>query len=217
LRRSKRGLAFLATVVNNPVGTVMRFAFGLAIALGLTFPIAGMAFRQQDPSAPAAPVEQAPAETTAAAGKKAPESVAKEKSDAGSANSGPANGGSASNGSASGSTKSRQRTATAPDGAPRKIVVRKGGATEPAAQIAPDLAPAEAVRQRQNAEQWLGSTDLQLKQLAGRTLSAQQQETVGQIRNYMNGVRSALQEGDVQRANTLAEKAHLLADDLVRH
>ena len=96
-------------------------------------------------------------------------------------------------------------------------MVRKGGATEPAAQIAPDLAPAEAVRERQNAERLLSSTDGELKQLAGRTLNAQQQETVGQIRNYMNGVRSALQEGDVQRANTLAEKAHLLADDLVRH
>jgi hypothetical protein len=199
-------------VVNNSVGTVMRFAFGLAIALGLSFPVAGMALRQQDPAAPAAPVEQAPAETTAAAGKKAPENVAKEKLDAGSASAG-----STSSGSARGSTKSRQRTSSAPDGAPRKIVVRKGGATEPAAQIAPDLAPAEAVRERQNAERLLSSTDGELKQLAGRTLNAQQQETVGQIRNYMNGVRSALQEGDVQRANTLAEKAHLLADDLVRH
>jgi len=40
---------------------------------------------------------------------------------------------------------------------------------------------------------------------------------VGQIRNYMVGARSALQEGDLWRANTLAQKAHLLADDLVKH
>ena len=63
----------------------------------------------------------------------------------------------------------------------------------------------------------LSSTDAQLKQLEGRTLDAQRQQTVMQIRNYVEGARSALQEGDVSRASTLAEKAHLLADDLVKH
>ena len=57
----------------------------------------------------------------------------------------------------------------------------------------------------------------ELKQLAGRALDARQQETVGQIRNYMDGARSALHEGDVRRAGTLAQKAHLLAEDLVKH
>jgi hypothetical protein len=53
--------------------------------------------------------------------------------------------------------------------------------------------------------------------LTGSTLDAKQQETVGQIRNYMEGVRSALKEGDVRRANTLAQKAHLLSEDLLKH
>jgi hypothetical protein len=75
----------------------------------------------------------------------------------------------------------------------------------------------EAARERQNAQQLLSSTDDQLKRLADRALEAQQQETVAQIRNYMNGARGALQDGDVSRASTLAEKAHLLADDLLRH
>jgi hypothetical protein len=79
------------------------------------------------------------------------------------------------------------------------------------------MTPAEAARQRQNAEQLLGSTGEQLKQLSGRALSALQQETVAQIRNYMDGARSALQQGDLRRASTLAEKAHLLADDLAKH
>jgi hypothetical protein len=114
-------------------------------------------------------------------------------------------------------TKHRKRTTPAPDSGPRRIVVREGGASEPAAQIVPGMPPAEAARQRQNAENLLGSTGDQLKQLAGRTLDAQQQETVGQIRNYMEGARAALKEGDVQRASTLAEKGHLLADDLVKH
>jgi len=56
---------------------------------------------------------------------------------------------------------------------------------------------------------------MRLKPLTGRTLDERQAETLGQIRNYMTGARSALQEGDVRRASTLAEKAHLLADDLI--
>jgi hypothetical protein len=142
-------------------------------------------------------------------GKKAVESVAKGKTNAGAVSTGPA----------SGASQRRKHTPPppAPEGAPRKIVVREGGAKEPAAQIAPGMTPVEATRQRHNAEQWLASADDQLKQLAGRALDARQQEMAGQIRNYMDGARSALKEGDVHRANTLAEKAHLLAEDLVRH
>jgi hypothetical protein len=220
----------------------MRLTCGLAIVLWLSFPAAGMAAWPQDaagsansdeqtpatPAAPAentpaqqvpappapaeksraesAPAEQVPAETPAAAEQKAPESVARKKM-----------GASASGTSAGGTRKRRKRAAPAPDGNPRKVVVREGGAVEPAAQIAPGMTPAEATRQRRNAERLLGSTDDQLKQLAGRTLDARQQETVGQIRNYTDGAHSALKEGDVRRASTLAEKAHLLAEDLVKH
>jgi outer membrane biosynthesis protein TonB len=113
--------------------------------------------------------------------------------------------------------KRRKHSSRAVPGSPRKVVVREGGASEPAAQIAPGMSPAEAVHQRQNAERWLGSTDEQLRQLSTRTLDARQQETVGQIHNYMDGARSALKEGDVGRASTLAQKAHLLSDDLIKH
>ena len=222
----------------------MRLACGLAIALWLSSPAAGRASWQHDPAGsangagqapgpPAAPTENAPAEKSPAptekpqtenapaeqvpaetapaapanpqapaAGKTAPESTAKEKTVAG---------------PATGSRRRRKRAASAPNDAPPKIVVREGGASEPAALIAPGMTPAEATRQRHNAEQLLGSIDDKLKRLTGRTLDAKQQETVGQIRNYMEGVRSALKEGDVRRANTLAQKAHLLSEDLVKH
>ncbi len=175
-----------------------------------------------------APAEQAPAETTPAAPanpptpaaeKKEPDSEAKQKQerDTDSAGGPSTRGTSPSGKSSNGTRKRRKRTVPAPAGAPRKIVVREGGATEPAEQIVPGMTPAEATRQRHNAEQLLSSTDDQLQQLAGRTLDARQQETTGQIRNYMDGARSALKEGDLRRASTLAEKAHLLADDLVKH
>jgi hypothetical protein len=95
--------------------------------------------------------------------------------------------------------------------------VREGGAIEPTAQIAPGLAPQEAGQQRQNTEELLRLTEESLKQLAGRTLDSPRQETVAQIHNYVDGARSALKDGDTQRAHTLALKAHLLADDLLKH
>ncbi len=204
----------------------MQFVCRLAIALCVSFPAAVMAAGQQDPADSAtpagqaqarpaprenAPAEQAPAEAppaapanpqTPPAGKTAPENVAKEKTDTG---------------SAMRVRKRRKRASSAPNGAPHKTVVREGGASEPAAQIAPGMTPAEATRQRHNAEQLLGATDDKLKRLTGRPLNAKQQEAVAQIRNYMDGARSALKEGDVRRANTLAQKAHLLSEDLVRH
>jgi hypothetical protein len=191
----------------------MRLACGLKIALWLSFTITGMACVQQEPNSagqtPAPPdsAEQAPPKSAPAAESKAPESPPQEKTSVGSAGVG----------SASVTPKRRKHTATAPNSGPRKIVVREGGASEPAAQIVPGIPPAEAIRQRQNAERSLDATGKQLTQLAGRALDAQQQETVGQIRNYMEGARTALKEGDVQRASTLAEKGRLLAQDLMKH
>jgi hypothetical protein len=174
------------------------------------------------------PAEQGPPETTPAAPanpptppaeKKEPDREVKqeEKMGAGSAVESSTPGTSPSGKSSNGTRKRRKHTPSAPSGAPRRVVVREGGATEPAEQIVPGMTPVEATRQRQNAEQWLASTGDQLKQLAERKLDARQQDTVGQIRNYMDGARAALKEGDVRRASTLAQKAHLLTEDLVKH
>lgn len=99
---------------------------------------------------------------------------------------------------------------------PRKRVVRHGGALEPTAQIAPDMPQEEAIRQRQKAEEMLVATEDRLRLLGARTLDPQQQETVTQIRNYVEKARSTLKDGDTQRGHTLALKAYLLADDLVK-
>jgi|SRR5271168_3440997 len=198
--------------------TSFRFAVALCLSLAHLNSPAFAADRQESAGAPPAaaqiqspatpkessPAEQAPAQTAPmppGAEKTAPPATAKK----------------AGTSSTTVARKRRKRPAAAPDGAPKKIVVREGGASEPDAQIEPDITPAEAARKRQNAMQLLGSADFDLKLLAGRTLDADQQETVGQIRNYMDGVRTALKEGDVGRANTLAEKAHLLAEDLAKH
>lgn len=95
--------------------------------------------------------------------------------------------------------------------------MRHGGVDEPTAQIVTGLAPEEANRQRQHAEQLLRSTDETLRGADLRAFDALQEETVSQIHNYMEGAHLALKEGDISRGETLAMKAGLLADDLVRH
>lgn len=202
----------------------MRFVRQFAIAVCLSIAAAGTTTERQEPAAPAP--SSGPAQTPTAAKESvpvdqvppdAPPDSANSQTLAGVEKTGEAPKKKINTSSTTSTRKRHKHPVPAPDGTPRKVVVREGGASEPASQIAPDISPAEAVRQRQNAEQLLGSTDEQLKRLAGRTFDAERQETVGQIRNYMDDARSALKEGDVGRANTLAQKAHLLADDLVKH
>ena len=104
-----------------------------------------------------------------------------------------------------------------PPKAPRKVVVREGGASEPAAQIVTGMSVEEASSERRETEKFLDAAEENLKRVAGRTLDAQQQETISQIHNYLEHARSALKEGDISRGHTLALKANLLADDLVKH
>lgn len=106
---------------------------------------------------------------------------------------------------------------TLPTGVPRKIVVREGSTPEPTAQIVPGLTEEQAKRQRQVTEGLLDSTERSLRRLGGRTLSGDQQETVGQVRSFIAGAHSALERGDTQRARNLAQKAYLLSDDLMKH
>lgn len=103
------------------------------------------------------------------------------------------------------------------DGEPHKVVVHQGSVSEPRVQILPGLTEEEASHQRESAEQLLGAADTHLKELAARTLNLNQQGLTVQIRQYMDGARSALKESDFQRAHTLALKAYLLSDDLVKH
>lgn len=96
-------------------------------------------------------------------------------------------------------------------------MVREGGAEEPAVQIVTGLPAEEASSERREAEKFLDAADENLKRVAGRSLDALQQETISQIHNYVERARSALREGDISRGHTLALKANLLADDLVKH
>jgi len=98
---------------------------------------------------------------------------------------------------------------------PAKIIVRQGGITEQSIQLAGSSAGDEATQKRNAANRMLATTDENLKKIAGRQLSAPEQDSVSQIRQFVSQSKSALAAGDLERAQTLAWKAKLLSDDLV--
>lgn len=104
-------------------------------------------------------------------------------------------------------------TSPAQDCPPPKIVVRQGGTEEPSIQLA---GSEQASQKRAAANQMLGSTEANLRKIAGLQLSDVQKGTVVQIRQFVNQSKAALAEGDVERGNTLAWKAQLLSEDLVQ-
>ncbi len=70
--------------------------------------------------------------------------------------------------------------------------------------------------QRDATNQLLGSTEENLKKISGQQLSAAQQDTVTQIRQFMAQSKAAVTDGDMERARTLAWKAETLSEDLVK-
>lgn len=99
---------------------------------------------------------------------------------------------------------------------PEKIIVRHGGTAEPSIQLAGGPGGDAAAQKRNAANQMLGSTETNLKKIAGIELSPEQQDTVSQIRQFVDQSKAALAAGDLERGQTLAWKAQVLSADLVK-
>jgi hypothetical protein len=106
--------------------------------------------------------------------------------------------------------------ATPATGTPTKTVVRNGSAADPTVDLSPAPGPQEASR-AQAYNQLLATTDANLQKISGRQLSPDQQDTVKQIKSYMEQAKGAAKDGDVQRAYNLAVKANLLSAELAGH
>lgn len=108
-------------------------------------------------------------------------------------------------------------TASAPTPCPPpKVVVQQGGASEPSVQLAGGPPGGQASHARDTAKQMLGSTEANLKKIAGRQLTPNQQDMVNQIHQFMDQSKTAVDAGDLERARTLAWKAQLLSEELVK-
>lgn len=62
----------------------------------------------------------------------------------------------------------------------------------------------------------LSATDMNLKKLDGKKLTASQQDMVNQVRQFMQQAKGAVATGDTERARTLAWKAQLLSEEVVK-
>ncbi len=97
-----------------------------------------------------------------------------------------------------------------------KVVVRNGGAKDESAQLAPAMTEEQEQHSRESTTRLLTTTDANLKGVAGRELTPAQQGLLNQIRTYIRQSNDASKSGDLARAHTLAYKAHLLCDELMR-
>jgi hypothetical protein len=115
-------------------------------------------------------------------------------------------------------THKSQAPAPKPTGTtPAKTVVKNGGTNEPIVDLSPDVNQKQASEQAVRTNQFLASSDANLKKISGRQLSASQLDTVKQIQSYIDQSKKAANDGDVQRAYKLAVKANLLSAELAGH
>ncbi len=98
---------------------------------------------------------------------------------------------------------------------PSKVIVRQGGTSEPSIQLAGGAA-GQTSHERDTANQMLGTTEANLKKVAERQLSPNEQDMVNQARQFMEQSKAAVAAGDLERARTLAWKAQLLSEELVK-
>jgi hypothetical protein len=111
--------------------------------------------------------------------------------------------------------KRRRPADEAVPGEPNKTVVPNGGTSDTKVAISPGMSDQQASQKLQKTNRLLSSTDANLKQIEPRQLSASQQDTVKQIKSYVDQAKVAASKGDVERAYNLASKANMLSADLV--
>jgi hypothetical protein len=99
---------------------------------------------------------------------------------------------------------------------PPKVIVQHGGTSEPSIQVAGGTGGDQASHQKDSANQMLDTTEANLKKIGDRQLNTEQQDMVTQIHQFMTQSKAAVGDGDLERARTLAWKAQLLSEELVK-
>jgi type IV secretory pathway VirB10-like protein len=104
--------------------------------------------------------------------------------------------------------------------APRRVAVPTEPEPEPAKQEAPQISPQLSPEEKSRAQ---ASTDADMKAAqqaldtaAHHTLNATQQDMVDKISSFLAQSREAIGVADWLRAKNLAQKAHVLSDELIR-
>ena len=106
-------------------------------------------------------------------------------------------------------------SAASPPCPPPKKVIRNGGSEEPTIQLVGGTNADHASQQR-STEQLMAATDENLKKIEGRQLTASQQDMVNQVKEFIDQSKKAVATGHLERGHNLAQKAHLLSEELVK-
>lgn len=88
-------------------------------------------------------------------------------------------------------------------------------ATSPIGQLSSGLSQNDDSRERQTTAELLDGTEANLKRIT-RALSTEEQATLTQIHNFEAQAKTAIDQGDPVRARTLALKANLLSEELLK-
>jgi len=99
---------------------------------------------------------------------------------------------------------------------PKKIIPAEPAPTPPqAGQISPGPTPADGGNSQASTDQLLQGAEANLNGIT-RTLSKDEEAMRARIREFIKQSRTAITENDLARAHTLAVKARLLSDELVK-
>lgn len=94
--------------------------------------------------------------------------------------------------------------------------MQQGGTSEPGIQLAGGPGGDPSAHQRDTVNRLLGPTEQNLKQIAGHQLTSDQQDMLNQIHQFMEQTKSAVADGDLERAGKLAGKAQELSEELAK-
>ena len=104
--------------------------------------------------------------------------------------------------------------------APRRATATTEPEPEPtkpeAPQISPQLSPEEKSRAQASTDADIRAAQQVLDTAAHHTLNATQQDMSDKITSFLTQAREAISVADWLRAKSLAQKAHVLATELVR-
>jgi hypothetical protein len=111
---------------------------------------------------------------------------------------------------------SASATKTASNCPPIKVIVTQGSTTEPSIEVAGGASGAQASNERNSAIQMLETTEANLKKVEATQPDSNQQEMIKQVRQFIDQSKAANSAGNLDQARTLAWKAQLLSEELLK-
>lgn len=99
---------------------------------------------------------------------------------------------------------------------PSKVIVRQGSTSDSSIELVGGAAGSQASDERKTAIEMLGIAETNLKKMDDSQLNSSQQDMIKQVHQFMDQSKAATSAGDLDQARTLAWKAQLLSEELLK-